>query len=530
MTSPPERPRAETASESSGAGPPGGRPAPRTRAQADPAPGGPGPTRSGPSGSRRVDRGPAHRVAGDPMATDPAAADGGSGESGARSTATERSPDAPPIRADPNPGPLRALLHAGYDLIWGLAIVLSAPWWVARSLVDRPFRRMLAERLTLGLERSGRGCVLVHGVSVGEVKVAVSFAEALARREPGTEVVVSATTDTGLEVARQSYRGRVVRYPFDLSAVVNRFLARLAPDSVVLVELELWPNFLRCCNRAGIPVGVVNGRMTQHSFGQYLLFKRALPQFNRVSLFCAQLEDYADRFRSLGGPPERALVTGNLKVDGLRIGAPEPESVAGLARLFGVPADTPVVVAGSTHEPEELELFRVWRAHFPRARLVLVPRHPGRAAGVVRAIEEAGGRAQRLTELRAGAVPDPERPAVVDTIGELATIYGLADVVFVGGSLVPHGGQNVLEPAALGRAVVHGPHMANFVVEAALLARAGASREVAEAEALGPVVVELLEDRERRERMGDAGRAAVASQRGALERTLAALERHGLVS
>jgi 3-deoxy-D-manno-octulosonic-acid transferase len=188
-----------------------------------------------------------------------------------------------------------------------------------------------------------------------------------------------------------------------------------------------------------------------------------------------------------------------------------------------------VVVAGSTHEPEERELVRVWREHLPGTRLVLVPRHPGRAPGVVRAIDEQGGGAQLLSELRAGTPPAPERPAVVDTIGELATIYGLADVVFVGGSLVPHGGQNVLEPAALGRPVVHGPHMANFVQEAALLERAGASRTAPDADALGPLLAGLLADPALRERMGRAGREAVAAQRGALARTLGALERHGLL-
>jgi 3-deoxy-D-manno-octulosonic-acid transferase len=421
------------------------------------------------------------------------------------------------------------MLHAAYDLAWLLGIAASAPWWLARCIAVPPFRRMLGERMTLGLAQ-GPPCVLVHGVSVGEVKVAVSFARELARRSPGREVVISTTTDTGLEVARKLYAGRVVRYPFDLAPVVGRFLRRVRPLAVVLVELELWPNFLRSANRAGVPVSVINGRMTRQSFGQYLLFRRALPQFNRVTLFCAQLEEYADRFRSLGGDPERALVTGNLKADGLRAAELEPEARAALRALFGVRAGQAVIVAGSTHEPEELELFRAWRAELAAARLILVPRHPERTGVIARQLAEQGCAPQTLSELRRGESADALRPVVVDTIGELEAIYGLADLVFVGGSLVPHGGQNVLEPAALGRPVVHGPHMANFAQEAALLARAGASRRVERAAELGAVLKSLLEEPELRARMGAAGRAAVASQRGALARTLAALEQRGCLA
>ena len=433
-----------------------------------------------------------------------------------------------PIDRDPNPGPLRALLHASYDLLWVLAILLASPWWIWRSLRNPAFWRMLNERFTCGLVARSKPCILVHGVSVGEVKVAVCFARELARRHPDTEVVISASTDTGVEVARGSYAGQVVRYPFDLSAVVNRFLRLLRPASVVLVELELWPNFLRCCNRAGIPVAVINGRMTQHSFGQYLLFRRALPQFNRVSLFCAQLDEYAERFKSLGGAADRAVVTGNLKADGLTIGRPDAATVAGLRELFGVRPGVLVVVAGSTHEPEERQVFEACRDSVPEARLILVPRHPVRVPEVLRSLDELGVRAQLLSELRGGAVADPSRPAVVDSIGELERLYALADLVFVGGSLIPHGGQNVLEPAALGRPVIHGPHMSNFVQEAGLLERAGASRRVADTDELGRVLAELMSDPAARERMGTSGRGAVEAQRGALAATLAALAEGGL--
>jgi 3-deoxy-D-manno-octulosonic-acid transferase len=433
-----------------------------------------------------------------------------------------------PIVADPNPGLLRAVLHGGYDLAWILGIVLASPWWIARCLLDPAFRTMVLERMTLrtpGGSDGTRECVLVHGVSVGEVKGAAALVREIEVRRPDVEVVICSTTKTGLEVARQLYpANRVVRFPVDISFVVRRFLRLLRPAAVVLVELEIWPNFLRCCNRAGIPVAVVNGRMTPHSFGQYVLFRQTLPQFNRISLFCAQLEEYAERFRSLGGPPERVLVTGNMKADGLSVGEPDPTSIADLSPLLGGRGDQLVLVAGSTHEPEEQLVAEAWHEGLPDARLILVPRHPTRAGDVERSLRTLGLQPQVLSRLRAGEVPEPDRPVVVDTIGELEAIYGLADLVFVGGTLVPHGGQNMLEPAAVGCPVLHGPSVENFAQEAALLATRGASREVADAAELASALRELGGDEAGRVRMAEAGRRTVEQQRGATRVTADALD------
>jgi 3-deoxy-D-manno-octulosonic-acid transferase len=438
-----------------------------------------------------------------------------------------------PIQHDPNPGAQRALLHLLYDGLGALLLLAVSPWWLARCLLDARFRRMVVERLTLRLPRldPSRPRVLVHGVSVGEVKGAASLVRALEADHPGLEVVVCASTDTGMEVARQTFPGHtLVRFPFDFGLVVERFLERVAPGAVILVELEVWPNFLRLCNRRGLPVAVVNGRITDRSFGRYLHFRRALPQFNRISLFCVQLEEYAERFRRLGGAPERVVVTGNLKADGLRVdtdGRSRPE-VQALVRLLGPAEGQLVVVGGSTHAPEEQLVARAWRAAAPQTRLILVPRHPPRAEEVERQLAEQGLRAQRLTRLRAGEPPDPARPVIVDTIGELEAVYALADVVFVGGSLAERGGQNVLEPAALGRPVLHGPNMVNFRQEAALLGSAGASLRVADGDDLARALGELVADPGRRSAMGEAGRRAVAAQAGATRRSLALLEQRCL--
>ena len=315
----------------------------------------------------------------------------------------------------------------------------------------------------------------------------------------------------------------MVRFPIDVSFVTRRFLATLQPVCVVLMELEIWPNFLRECNRRGVPVAVVNGRITPKSFRRYRWFRQSLPQFNRISLFCVQNEEYAARFCALARRPERVLVTGSMKADGLTIGAriPPPQ----LVELLGAGPRQKLIVAGSTHEPEELMVARAWQDGASNSRLVIVPRHPPRANDVRSALTGAGFGAQLLSNLRRGELPDRRLPAIVDTIGELESVYALADLVFVGGSLVPHGGQNMLEPAAQGKAVIYGPHVGNFQQEAALLEEAGASRRVDGAEGLERALRELTSDDSLRTAMGQAGLSAVDRQKGATALTISALAR-----
>lgn len=430
-----------------------------------------------------------------------------------------------PILSDPNPGVMRWILHAVYDLAWLLVIVLASPWWLWRCARSSTFRAMARGRLGARLPPARVGArrrVLIHGVSVGEIKGAQALIAALQRAHPDLDVVVSTTTENGVRVAQKLYpNASIVRFPIDVSFVVRRFLSRIDPACVVLVELEIWPNFLRCANRLGIPIAVVNGRITGRSFGHYRLFKHLLPQFNRISLLCVQDEEYAQRFEDLAAQRERIRVTGNIKVDGLHVGTVDPG--AELTRLIGGAPGQPVIVAGSTHASEERFVVEACRVGAPHARVVLVPRHPERAPELARELSSIGASPQLLTALRAGETPAPARPAIVDTIGELEQVYGLADLVFVGGSLVPHGGQNVMEPAAQGKPVLHGPFVQNFAQEVMLLERAGASRRVADPEALAAALSELLADPGLVRRMSDAGREAVEAQKGATARTLAAL-------
>jgi len=387
---------------------------------------------------------------------------------------------------------------------------------------------MVRQRLTLPLPALAppgeRPRVLLHGVSMGEIKASESIVRSL--EGDGYDVVVSASTDTGVEIANRLFPHlSVVRFPVDHLLPVGRFLRRVRPAAIVLMELEMWPNFVRRASRLGVPIAIVNGRLTSGSYENYRRFGRTLFQFDRVSLFAAQVETYAERFVTLGGAPERVVIAGNVKFDGLRIGPPpRDEEFVELERLAGGRPGQAVVVAGSTHEPEERWVTRAWRRAAPDARLILVPRHPERVGSVGERLAAEGVAVQRLTDLRVGRqVPDPERPLLVDTIGELGRVYGLADLVFVGGSLIPHGGQNMLEPAAQGRPVLFGPHVSNFPVGAPLLEGMGAARRVEDPDELARAIGELLADPEARARMAAAGMRAIEQHRGATARTLTLL-------
>ena len=375
---------------------------------------------------------------------------------------------------------------------------------------------------------------MLHGVSVGEVKLARVVLRALAARGAALEPLVTSTTPAGLAEAERSMPdARRAIYPIDVAGCAERFLRRAQPSSVVLVELELWPLFLRAAAARGVPVAVVNGRISERTAGRY----RWLPELTArrlgaVSLFAMQSDAYAERLRSLGVPRERVVVCGNAKLDGLPdpTGAPDAE----LARLLAIDGRVPVLVGGSTHEPEEAILARAvarLRAEgLPSLRLVIVPRHVERADAIARAVAPILGEPERLSRLRAEsrAVRDAASPVVVDTVGDLEKVYRFASVAFVGGSLQNlRGGQNVLEPAALGVPVLHGPDVPTFADAAELLAAAGASEVVRDEAALAAAVARLARDSALARSRGDAGRAAIAPHRGAAARIAEELASRG---
>ncbi|MCI0341437.1 MAG: 3-deoxy-D-manno-octulosonic acid transferase [Planctomycetales bacterium] len=430
-------------------------------------------------------------------------------------------------------GALRlALLVALADLYYLLFLALVAPFLLVRLATSSRYREGFARRFGLFVApRSGeRPAVWVHGVSVGEILAARGLIAEIRRGRPEIEVVLTTTTRTGHAVARKTYPDLAVHYfPVDLGGSVRRVFRRLRPSLLVLVELELWPNVLLTAHRLGIPVAVVNGRITQRSFSGYRLIRWALaPGLSRLGSACVQTFAYGERLVALGVPADRVRVTGSLKYDAVDVTRAEAERERTAARLALSPEDR-VLVAGSTHPGEEapvLAALAAARARAPGARLVLVPRHPERVAEAEAAVRAAGERPVRLTALdRSEVAPASARGAVVigDTMGDLGSLYAVATAVFVGGSLVPHGGQNVLEPAALGKPVVVGPYTFNFREPVDLLRGAGALEVVPDGAALPAALGALLADPAAGAERGARGRAAVEAARGATGRTIAIL-------
>ncbi len=411
-----------------------------------------------------------------------------------------------------------------YDLLYLLFLVVASPYFIVRLVRDGALRRSLGGRFGRGPSRpGGEPAIWIHGVSVGEIKAARSLVEGLRLRRPDLALAVSSTTPAGLKLAESTLTEHFVfQFPLDLSFVVRRVLRRVRPSMILLMELEIWPNLLQQARAAKIPVIVLNGRISARSFRGYRWIHGLLPELRKVDLFAVQNEEYAGRLRELGIDASRIAVTGNMKYDNLPT-AGSPELIARVRAEIGLKEDEVVLLAGSTHPGEEeiaLSVLAELESEFPGLRLVLVPRHVERGSEVVRCIERHGREPGVLTRLRTGTACSPRAILLVDTIGELEAFYGIADVVFVGGSLVPIGGHNILEPAAMGRPVLFGPHMDNFRDEArVLLSKEGAVQVKDRAELLVQMR-NILRQRACAVRMGERAREAVASVRGSTERNL----------
>ncbi|MCC6416881.1 MAG: 3-deoxy-D-manno-octulosonic acid transferase [Gemmataceae bacterium] len=417
------------------------------------------------------------------------------------------------------------------NVLYLLVLVLLSPWLLYKALTTGKYRRGLWRKLTgAACLRAGNApCAWFHGVSVGEVHLLRQVVAAVRRRHPHWQCVVSTTTDTGFAEASKHFPDLpVCCWPLDFTWAVNRALRRVRPALVVLAEGELWPNFLAAANRLGVPVAVVNGRMSPRSLRRYrrlgFLARRV---FGRLDLCVAQTEEYAIHFAALGVRPERVHVSGSVKYDGTTGDRRNPRT-ENLRRLLGIGEDDLVWIAGSTQAPEEeaaLTIYRHARERHPNLRLILVPRQQDRFDDVAALLSRSGMpcvRRSAVTSPCHSVTPSSCRPVIlVDTIGELGAVWGLADVAFVGGSLDgQRGGQNMIEPAAYGAAVVFGPHVWNFRDTASKLVEAGAAVQVNDAAELDAAVGRLLADAAERERLGTAARRFVLSQQGATERTV----------
>jgi 3-deoxy-D-manno-octulosonic-acid transferase len=390
-----------------------------------------------------------------------------------------------------------------------------------RGIRDRSQWENFSQRFGFG-PRSSRPAIWVHAVSVGEVQAAASLVLALRRRYPDVPLVVTTVTPTGAQRARALFGDAVqVRYiPYDLPGSVRRFFNRVRPRVAVILETELWPNLYHFCGQRKVPLVLASARISPRSVGRYRLLASLFREtLSHGIVIAAQGEGDAERFRSIGANPARTHVTGNIKFD---LALPDDIRAQGAAlRERYAPGERLVWVAGSTHDGEEAAMILVQRrlrAAGLDVLLVLVPRHPGRFQDVAALLRQSGVPfVRRSTDEPARA--DTE-VLLVDTLGELVAFYAAADLAFVGGSLVPVGGHNLLEPAALALATVSGPQVFNAQDIAGLLVDEGAVELVADADALGEAVLRLLSDPAERRRRGEAGLRVVERNRGALGRLL----------
>jgi 3-deoxy-D-manno-octulosonic-acid transferase len=413
------------------------------------------------------------------------------------------------------------------DIVYAAGLVATSPAWLYRMIRHGRYRSGIDERFGSAPIRYGlQPIIWVHGVSLGEINAARSLVDEIHRQLPDYRVVVSSTTDTGMAAAKRLFAPShlVFHWPLDFSLSVRRALSRLRPDMVVLMEGEAWPNFLAACNRRGIPAVVVNARISpDKGFPRYRrLGPLARRLFNRLAAIGCQDESYRDMFRQLGVDDGRLHVTGMMKFDS----APAADTVDGqdaLAAALDIGPDDKLVVAGGTGTGEEKLLLDIWPHVLkacPDARLAIVPRKPERFDEVAALIRDRGQACIRRSERSDDATGDVDRAAIIlgDTMGELRKFYALASCVFVGRSLVPMGGSDMIEAAALGKPVAFGPHTFNFP-QADALARHGAVR-VADADALAKQLAEWLTDAPAATLAADAARAYIRSQQGATVRNV----------
>ena len=427
-----------------------------------------------------------------------------------------------------------------YSLLTAVGAIVALPYFIIQGLRTGKYFSSVVDRfgrIPEGIRSKSAGCIWLHAVSVGEVLAALPLAKRLKERFPDRLMMVSTTTATGQKLARErfDFPDGVFYFPLDWAWIVRRVLRSIRPACVVILETELWPNFLRQARRNGVPVVFVNGRISERSFFRHQrglkLFGLLLRGFYKsvlanAALFLMQSESDAVRLRAMGAPPERVIVTGNMKYD-----SPLPPVTPLEVWLSGEIARQgrrPLIVAGSVtsgEEPLVLIAFGVLQGQMRNALLVLAPRKPDRFEAAARHIEESQRGFVRRSQVQlsgnADAVfGDGISVFLLDSIGELAGLYRLADAVYVGGSMVNAGGHNLLEPAGFGKPPLFGPSMENFKDVANTFLTRGAARQVENPEDLGVAWIELIENPEKQEQMGHMARTIVEENRGATDRTI----------
>jgi len=421
-------------------------------------------------------------------------------------------------------------MYVVYSLLTLVVFVVVSPYFLYQAIRYKKYIGSLRQRLgflPISFNIDADESIWIHAVSVGEALTARALAADLKARYPRLRLFLSTTTIAGQQVARRSLSSidGVFYFPFDWSFASTRTLSLVRPKLFVMMETEIWPNLLRVCRRRGVKTALINGRISARSYARYRLIK---PFFARVladvDRFCMHSDESARRLVDLGADPARITVTGSLKFDSLEWPAPAAHGKPRerVLRFFRLSPNRTVIVAGSTMKGEEsavLDAFRRVKALVPSALCVVAPRHPERFGEAERLARDAGFITVRRSELPIDAEPRAD-VVVLDSIGELAQLYQVATAVFVGGSLVDHGGHNILEPAIFGKPIVFGPHMHNFKEIVDTFLSNDAALQVQSDRELDDALLTLVTDPVRRARLGAAARALVEANRGAKTKTL----------
>lgn len=416
-----------------------------------------------------------------------------------------------------------------YDMAFLIFSIFYLPTLIFRGKLHKDFLErfgIYGADKTMALSSAG-ATIWIQAVSVGEVALCKNLIPLLRERFSDSAIVLSTITKAGNDLAKRLFRAdaTIIYFPLDFSFCVKRALGLMRPRLYIMVETEIWPNLLAEAARRRIPSALINGRISDKSFGKYMLAKPFLKEaLGAISVFCMQSETDAERMKTLGAPQGKVRVTGSMKFDA-RI-AQDAGSIERFRRSLGL-SDGELLVAGSTHRGEEeavLEVFAELRRQFPGLRLLIAPRHIDRVGEIESIAKRFGFESERVSHLLTRrTAPDARRVLVLDTIGQLNDIYAVSALVFIGGSLVRHGGQNPIEPAAFEKAVIFGPHMFNFKAIASTLLENGGAIQISDKKELLKKCALLLGDAQERLGLGRNAKRVVLEGRGATERNLAAI-------
>jgi 3-deoxy-D-manno-octulosonic-acid transferase len=420
-------------------------------------------------------------------------------------------------------------MHILYNVALLIAAIFILPYYLVTMVFKGKYRKSLIPKLggrqaKILASLKDRPRVWIHAVSVGEVTAAAPIVAALKMKMPNVEVIFSTSTETGQEMARQLISGAdaFIYFPLDIPYVVRKIIKLAKPAVFVMIETELWPNFLKACKAQGIKALIVNGRISPRSYSKYrwtnFFWKKILNDLSAAAMI-AEID--ASRLKNIGMSPEKIQVLGNAKYDALASTA-SSDLRKEISRRLNTQKDDRFFVAGSTHPGEEEIIIKVYSeiiALYPEFKLIIVPRHIERTNSIIELLQKNGfSDIITMTEIKKSKARATQRVIVVDVIGELFKVYSLATIVYCGGSLVPKGGQNILEAAAWGKMIFYGPSMEDFSEEKNLLEEAGCGVTVRNAKDLHRKILQALENPAELEQKGDRGKAVVAANMGAAER------------